>query len=267
MRLKDKVALVTGASGGLGRAICEEFAREGADCVVVYHHDQKEGEQTARSVRELGRRAELVQADVGNEDHVKAMISRAEAAFGRIDILVANAGVGSCKPLLETTLADFERLIQTNLIGTYLTVRHGAELMARKKSGKIITMSSVHGLGATHYCSLYEATKAAIINFSRGAAFDLSEFNIQVNVLAPGAVPVPKDPPPAPESELYKAWMQFTPLGRFGTPWDVARAAVFLAGADSDWMTGQVISIDGGITAGPLMPSFKYYGPKPKMDL
>jgi 3-oxoacyl-[acyl-carrier protein] reductase len=265
MRLKGRVALVTGASGGLGRAICEEFAREGADCIVVYQHDHAEGDRTASRVRELGQRAELVQADVGSESQVKSMISVAETSFGSLDILVANAGIGMSKPLLETSLADFEGLIRTNLIGTYLTVRCGAELMAKKRSGKIITMSSVHGIGATHYCSLYEATKAAIVNFSRGAAFDLSEFNIQVNVLAPGAVPVPKDPPPPEESDLYKAWMRFTPLGRFGVPRDVARAAVYLASSDSDWITGQVLSVDGGITAGPLIPSFKHYSRKPKM--
>ncbi len=151
MRLKDKVALVTGASGGLGQGICEEFAREGADCIVVYHRDKAEGENTARKVQELGRRAELVQADTGNELQVKAMIGAAERAFGRLDIVVANAGIGGgSKPLLETSLADFERVIQTNLIGTYLTVRYGAELMAKRRSGKVITMSSVHGIGATH---------------------------------------------------------------------------------------------------------------------
>ncbi len=138
--------------------------------------------------------------------------------------------------------------------------------MAGRGGGKIVTMSSVHGLGGTHQGSLYEATKAGIINFTRGAAFDLSEWNIQINCIAPGAVPVPKDPPPAADSALYKAWMQYTPLGRFGTPHDVARTAVFLASPDTDWITGQVISVDGGITAGPLIPSFNHYGPKPKME-
>jgi len=265
MQLHDRVALVTGASGGLGGAICEAFAREGADCVVAYRSDRAEAERTAAKVRAAGRRAELVAADVGDETAVRALTAAAEQSFGRIDILVANAGFGTCKTLLETTLEDFEKLIRTNLIGTYLTVRHGAAVMARRRRGKIITVSSIHGLGGTHYCSLYEATKAGIINFTRGAAFDLAEHNIQVNCIAPGAVPVPKDPPPAEGSELYRAWMQYTPLGRFGTPEDVAGVAVFLASSASDWMTGQVISIDGGISAGPIMPSFKHYGAKPKM--
>ncbi len=266
MRLKDKVALVTGASGGLGAGICEAFANEGADCVVVYRSDQAEAEKTASKVKHFGRRAEVLRADVSDENQVKQLFESTQDSFGRLDVLVANAGIGVSRPLLDSTLGDFERVIRTNLIGTYLTVREGAKLMTKRKAGKIITMSSVHGLGGTHQGSLYEATKAGIINFTRGAAFDLSEWNIQINCIAPGAVPVPKDPPPSPDSALYKAWMQYTPLGRFGTPYDVARTAVFLASADTDWITGQVISVDGGITAGPLIPSFNHYGPKPKME-
>lgn len=266
MRLKDKVAVVTGASGGLGAGICEAFAAEGADCVVIYRSDRVEAEKTAAKVAGLGRRAEIVRTDVSDEAQVKKLFATTHDLFGRLDILVANAGIGISRPLLDSTLDDFERVIRTNLIGTYLTVREGARLMARQGGGKIVTMSSVHGLGGTHQGSLYEATKAGIINFTRGAAFDLSEWNIQINCIAPGAVPVPKDPPPAADSALYKAWMQYTPLGRFGTPHDVARTAVFLASPDTDWITGQVISVDGGITAGPLIPSFNHYGPKPRME-
>lgn len=265
MRLENKVALVTGASGGLGAGICRAFSREGADTVVAYHAGSQTAAETAAAVEQMGRRALLVQADVGNETDVKAMVAAAMETFGRLDIVVANAGIGLNKHLLETTLEEFENLVRTNLIGTYLTVRHGAATMLTRKSGKIITMSSVHGLGGTHWCSLYEATKAGIANFTRGAAFDLADYNIQVNAIAPGAVPVPNDPPPEKGSLLHEAWMQYTPCGRFGTPADIAAGAVYLASSDSDWVTGQVLSIDGGITAGPLLPSFKHYGPKPKM--
>ena len=266
MRLKDKVALVTGSSGGLGTGICRAFAAEGADCVVNYHSDRAGGQETADLVERLGRRSLLVQADISREDQVQAMVDAALERFGRLDVVVANAGYGLAKPLLETRVEEFEKLVRTNLIGTYLTVRIGAQAMKTQGSGKIITMSSVHGLGGTHYCSLYEATKAGILNFTRGAAFDLGDYNIQVNCIAPGAVPVPKDPPPDKDGPLYAAWMQYTPLSRFGTPADVAAAAVFLACSDSDWITGQVIVVDGGITAGHLIPSFKYYGAKPRMD-
>ncbi|MCH2126571.1 MAG: glucose 1-dehydrogenase [Pirellulaceae bacterium] len=265
MRLKNRVAVVTGGSGGLGSAICESFAAEGADVLVAYGNSSEQAGQTAARVERHGRHADLCQVDVGSEPQVVKMFEQAVARFGKIDIVVANAGIGRCKPLLETTLDDFEELIRVNLVGTYLTVRHGAAAMREQRSGKIITMSSVHGVGATHWTSLYEATKAGVANFTRGVAFDLGEYNIQANSIAPGAVPVPNDPPPHPDSELYKAWMRYTPSGRFGTPEDVAAAAVYLASHDSDWVTGQVLSVDGGITAGPLIPSFKHYGPKPKM--
>ena len=263
--MEGKVALVTGSSGGLGSGICEAFAREGADCTVVYNSDRGGGQDTVNLVERLGRRSLLLQADVSKEDQVQAMVDSVLHTFGRLDIVVANAGLGMAKHLLETRLEDFEKLVRTNLFGTYLTVRIGAQAMSSQGSGKIITMSSVHGLGGAHYCSLYEATKAGILNFTRGVAFDLSDYNIQVNCIAPGAVPVPKDPPPAKDSALYQAWMEFTPLSRFGRPKDVAGAAVFLASSDSDWITGQVIVVDGGITAGHLIPSFKVYGNKPRM--
>ena len=214
-----------------------------------------------------GRRAEVVQADVAVEAEVRGMTETAERAFGRLDIAVAVAGIGGgLKPLLETDTADFERITRVNLLGTYLTVRYAASLMKDHGGGKIITLSSIHGVSGTHYCAPYEASKGGIIAFTRGAAFDLAEHGIQINAIAPGAVPVPKDPPPEEGSALHEAWMRYTPLGRFGVPHDIARAAVFLASADSDWITGQVFHVDGGISAGRLIPSFKHYGAKPKMS-
>jgi NAD(P)-dependent dehydrogenase (short-subunit alcohol dehydrogenase family) len=266
MRMQDKVALVTGASGGLGGAICQEYADEGADCVVVFRTDRAGAEATAEAVRAAGRRAEVVQADVSNEAQVAAAVAVAATAFGRLDIAVAVAGIGGpLRSLLEISVEEFERVLATNVTGTFLTVRAAAALMAKSGGGKIITMSSIHGVSGTHYTAAYQASKAAIIAFTRGAAFDLAEHNIQVNAIAPGAVPVHKDPPPAEGSPLEQAWMQYTPLGRWGQPRDIARAAVYLGSSDSDWVTGQVLNIDGGISAGNLIPSFKHYGDKPKM--
>ena len=197
MRLKDKVALVTGSSGGLGTGICRAFAAEGSDCVVNYHSDRAGGQETADLVESLGRKSLLVRADISREDQVQDMVDAALERFGSLDIVVANAGYGMAKPLLETRVEEFEKLVRTNLIGTYLTVRIGAQAMkSQGGGGKIITMSSIHGLGGTHYCSLYEATKAGILNFTRGAAFNLGDYGIQINCIAPGVVPVPKDPPP-----------------------------------------------------------------------
>ncbi len=267
MRLRDKVALVTGASGGLGGAICREFAAEGADCIVGYRGDAEGAERTADAVRVAGRRAEIVRADVACEADVVAAVAKAEECFGRLDIAAAVAGIGGAlKPLLEFGTEEFERVTRVNVVGTYLTVRHAAALMARTGGGKIITMSSIHGVSGTHYAAPYEASKAAIIGFTRGAAFDLAEHGIQINAIAPGAVPVPNDAPPEEGSELHDAWMRYTPLGCYGTPRDIARAAVYLASSDADWVTGQVLHVDGGISAGRLLPSFKHYGAKPRMS-
>ena len=267
MRLRDRVALVTGASGGLGSAICREFAAEGADSIVVYRSDAEGAERTAEAVRAAGRRAEVVRADVASEAEVLAAVAKAEQCFGRLDIAAAVAGVGGAlKPLLEFGAEEFERVTRVNVVGTFLTVRHAAALMARTGGGKIITMSSIHGVSGTHYAAPYEASKAAIIGFTRGAAFDLAEHGIQINAIAPGAVPVPNDPPPEEGSALHEAWMRYTPLGRWGLPSDIARAAVYLASSDADWVTGQVMHVDGGISAGRLLPSFKHYGAKPRMD-
>ena len=267
MRLRDKVALVTGASGGLGGAISREFASEGADCVVVYRADVEGAERTAQAIRSLGRRAEVIRAEVSCEAEVEAAVAKAAECFGRLDITAAVAGIGgTLKPLLEFDTEEFERVTRVNVVGTYLTVRHAALLMARTGGGKIITMSSIHGVAGTHYAAPYEASKAAIIGFTRGAAFDLAEHGIQINAIAPGAVPVPNDPPPEEGSELHDAWMRYTPLGRWGTPLDIARAAVYLASSDADWVTGQVLHVDGGISAGRLVPSLKHYGTKPRMS-
>ncbi len=267
MRLQDKVALVTGASGGLGGAICREFAVEGADIVAVYNRDAQGAERTASEVRSFGRSIEIVQADVTVEAEIEKAVTKSDSSFGRLDIAVAVAGIGGAlKPLLEFKANDFERVMRVNVLGTFLTVRQAAVLMARSGGGKIITMSSIHGVSGTHYAAPYESSKAAIDGFTRGAAFDLTEHNININAIAPGAVPVSNDPAPEDGSELHRAWMRYTPLGRFGLPKDIARAAVYLASQDADWVTGQVLHVDGGISAGRLLPSFRHYGAKPKMS-
>ena len=158
---------------------------------------------------------------------------------GLLDLLIANGAVQTIEALALAN--DPYPLHQPNQL--FRNVGGGKFEEASSEAGPAFEMSEV----------------------TRGAAFDLAEYNVQVNAIAPGAVPVPNDPPPAEDSDLYKAWMQYTPCARFGTPEDVAAGALYLASSDSDWVTGQVLSIDGGITAGPLMPSFKHHGPKPKM--
>ena len=255
MRLRDKVAIVPGGSGGRGGGICAAFAAEGADCLVAYHHDHAGAEATAKVVRDAGRRAEVMQVDVSNEEAVVAMVQRTTEVFGRLDIAVANAGIGVRVPFLETTSSQFDKLVAVNLRGTYLTLRHGAESMAKAGGGKLITISSIHGMAGAHLFALYAATKAGIIGLTKGAAFDLAEKNIQVNCIAPGAVPVVKEGDFDPESPLAKAWFKQMPANRMGRVSEIGAGAVYLASDDSDWTTGQVLAIDGGATAGMSIPN------------
>ena len=259
MRLREKVALVTGASGGLGGAICAAFAREGADCLVAYHRDKAGAEATAAEVRGVGRRAEIVQGDIADAEQVRAMIQAGLDAFGRLDIAVANAGIGASVHFMESTPEQFDHVAATNLRGTYLTLRYAAEPMVKARCGKLITISSIHGLGGSHLFSLYAATKAGIIGLTRGAAFDLAEDNIQVNCLAPGAVPIPRDGYFDEQGPTAQAWYDHTPMTRMGRPGDIGAGAVFLASRDSDWITGQVLPVDGGASANRGIPNMRSF--------
>lgn len=232
-RLAGKLALVTGGSGGLGGDICKEFAKEGADIVIGYRSDLAGAEETAAACRASGATVTVVQADIGDESSVAAMFAQGSSGHaGRaINIVVAVGGLGISAPFQDSTLEQFRSVIDTNLVGSYLTMRHGATAMIEAKAGgKIITVSSVHGLGASHRNGIYSATKAGIIALTKSAAYDLAKFDIQVNCIAPGAVPVPKDPPPPADSALHQAWVDLTPVVRDGSPWgvpsDVSRAAV-----------------------------------------
>jgi 3-oxoacyl-[acyl-carrier protein] reductase len=259
MRLREKVAVVTGASGGLGGGICGAFAREGADCLVAYYKNREGAEATAAAVCELGRRAEIFQVDVADEGQVRAMIQAALDAFGRLDIAVANAGIGVRVPFMQSTPEQFDQVVATNLRGAYLTLRYAAEPMVKAGGGKLITISSIHGLGGSHLFSLYAATKAGIIGLTRGTAFDLADDNIQVNCVAPGAVPVARDGEFDHNSPTARAWYDHTPMNRMGRLSDVAAGAVYLASSDSDWVTGQVLAIDGGASAGRSIPNMRSF--------
>ena len=259
MRLREKAAVVTGASGGLGKGICVAFAREGADCLVTYCKNREGAEATAAAVRELGRRAEIFQVDVADERQVRAMIQAGLDAFGRLDIAVANAGLGVRVPFIDSTPEQFDHVVATNLRGTYLTLRYAAEPMVKTGGGKLITISSIHGLGGSHLFSLYAATKAGIIGLTRGAAFDLADDNIQVNCVAPGAVPVPREGDFDHKGPIAQAWYDHMPMNRMGRLNDVGAGAVYLASSDSDWVTGQVLAIDGGASAGRTVPDMRSY--------
>eukprot|EP00039_Didymoeca_costata_P002815 m.62855 g.62855 ORF g.62855 m.62855 type:complete len:332 (-) comp11539_c0_seq3:141-1136(-) len=273
-QLQDKIALVTGASGGLGSAIAEAYALHGADVICTYlDGEEDEVEKTAKAVVAAGRKVLTVKCNVAKEEEVINVIEKIDKEFHRLDICVAVAGIGKMAPFLQVKSEDFEAVHNVNVFGTFVCMREAGKLMKRLGiPGNIITISSIHGLGGTHFNATYGSSKAAIIALTKGAAFDLADDGIRCNSIAPGAVPVPNDPCPTSDypipneedrpTEMTDAWMQYTPLARWGGPDEVASVAVFLASEASSFMTGQVISVDGGVSAGVKIPSFRDFKSK-----
>ncbi len=246
MRLKDKTAIVTGASRGIGKAITLAFAQEGVDVVVV-SRSLPEVEETAAQAKALGRHVLALNVDVSSRKDVTRMVDSAIREFGKIDILVSNAGIqGPIGPIIE---ADIERWIQTvniNLIGTFLCAKEILPFMIRRRQGKIINLSGGGATSPRPYFSAYAASKAAVVRFTETLAEEVKGFNIQVNAIAPGAVntrmleQVLAAGKAAGEEALDEARQQ---LETGGTPLQTAASlAVFLASNESDGLTGRLIS-------------------------
>jgi len=254
MKLSNKVAVVTGASKGLGRAIAYALAKEGADVVVNYCQSEKSAAETAAKIKSLGRQAMPVKADVGNKKEVDAMFQQVFEKFGRVDILVNNAGIAPYKPFLEIDESLWDRVLAVNLKSVFLCSQSVVDRMKGKANLKIINMSSVGGSHAQKFLSAYDASKGGIEALTREMAVELAPFGIRVNAVAPGAILVERNRTILENyKEIYK---KIVPQGRVGTVEDVARVVVFLATDDSDYINGQVITIDGGTTAQIIEPEF-----------
>jgi 3-oxoacyl-[acyl-carrier protein] reductase len=243
-RLTDKVALVTGGGRGIGRGIALEFAREGADLAINYRKGREAAEATASEVRALGRRAEIVQADVGDHVAVATMFAEVRATFGRIDIAVANSGVASrFQSVADLDPTEWRRVMSTDLDGAFYTARSAVPHL-RATSGVLIFISSVGADMAAAGGAPYHCAKAGVNTLTKVLAKELAPDGIRVNAIAPGLV----------RSDMGNKLLKFfgddlvrtIPLGRAGEPSDIGRAAVFLASADAAWVTGKVLRIDGG---------------------
>ncbi|GGL44280.1 3-oxoacyl-[acyl-carrier-protein] reductase [Sporolactobacillus putidus] len=245
MILKEKVALVTGASRGIGKAIALELAREGASVIVNYSGNKSRAEETASAIEALGAEALPYQCDVSNEADVQEMVKTAVKKFGHLDIVVNNAGITRDGLLMRMKEADWDAVLNTNLKGVFLVTKAALRPMIRQKQGKIINIASVVGILGNASQANYAAAKAGVIGLTKASAREMASKGITVNAVAPGFI-VTDMTDELPE-EVKEKMQNDIPLGRPGTPEDVAKVVRFLASEDSGYMTGQILNVDGGM--------------------
>jgi NAD(P)-dependent dehydrogenase (short-subunit alcohol dehydrogenase family) len=245
--LKGRVALVTGGSIGLGRQMAEALAEMGAD-VVVSARKKERCEQAAQELRAFGGRTLALGCDVGRPEEVQAMVDTAVRELGRLDILVNNAGVAWGAPAESMRLEDWNKVLQTNLTGTFLCAQAAGRVMIRQGQGKIVNMASVSGLGGAPPdivdAVAYHASKGGVISFTKDLACKWAQHKINVNAIAPGWFPTHMSGPVIKAQR--ERLLEQLPLRRFGGEHDLKGAIVFLASAASDYVTGHVLVVDGG---------------------
>lgn len=246
MKLSGKVALVTGASSGIGKAIALYLAEEGADVAINYHSNLEEAEEVAKQVESMGRRAIAVKADVSSNAEVKEMFAKVLNEFSTLDILVNNAGIGNLMPAVSMTDDAWNRMLGIHLYGTMNCTREALKIMLKKKAGKIINISSICGvtgcLGAAHY----SAAKGGIIGYTHAVAREVISQGINVNAIAPGYIDTPLLVKGGVTDEMLKVLLAEIPIGRLGKPREIASLAAYLASDDASFIVGQVISPNGG---------------------
>jgi 3-oxoacyl-[acyl-carrier protein] reductase len=245
LMLSGKVAIVTGGSRGIGRAISLALADAGADVAVVYAGNRQGAEGTVAEIEKQGRRGLMIQADVSQADQVDSAVKQVLETFGRIDILVNNAGITRDNLVLRMKEEDWDRVIDTNLKGAFLFSKAVLRTMMKQRSGRIINIGSVVGVSGNPGQANYVAAKAGIIGMTKAMARELASRGITVNAVAPGFIET--DMTAVLGDEVRNQILSQIPLARFGSPEDVAAAVRFLATDDAGYITGQTLHVDGGM--------------------
>ena len=244
-RLDNKVAIITGAGSGIGRAIARIFSQEGAK-VVVADYNEETAKETAEMISQAGGQAIVSRTDVSNTDQVQIMVKLAVDNFGGLDIIVNNAGVAPMADVASTTDEIWQKTIDIDLKGVFLGIKAAVPEMEKRGKGKIINTASIAGLigfqGITAYC----AAKGGVVNLTREAALDLASKKINVNAIAPGVIKTNMTVDILKDPKMAEVMLAQTPIGRFGEPEDIAWAAVYLASDESDFVTGHTLVVDGG---------------------
>ncbi len=249
MRLKDKIAIVTGGGRGMGAAYSVAMAREGAKVIVNYVGNAKAAEAIVNRIRKDGGEAVACQADVGEKADVQKMVDFTVQKFGRLDVMVNNAGLVHKAPLLEQSEEVIDRIFHTNIKGNIFCTQVAAAQMMKQKKGKIILCASIVAVVGEPLLSVYTASKGAILAYTRAAAVELAPYQINVNCVLPGTTKTDMSKDVLADPVIQKALIDPVPLGRLGVPEDLAGIVLYLASDESNWTTGQSFIVDGGHTA------------------
>ena len=245
MLLDGKCALVTGASRGIGRAVALQLASEGAKVALNFAGNEAAANAVCEEIKSAGGQAILVKADVSDEAAVQQMVQTVAEAFGRIDILVNNAGITRDGLLARMKEEDWDAVLSTNLKGVFLTTKAATKLMMKQRAGRIVNMASVVGVTGNAGQANYSAAKAGVIGFTKTIAKELASRGITANAVAPGFIDT--DMTSALSDKAKEAALSGIPLGRMGTPEDIAAAVLFLVSDQASYITGQVLNVDGGM--------------------
>ncbi len=249
LRLDGRVAVVTGASRGLGRAMALALAEAGADLALLAR-SRDDLEETAAGVQTLGRAARVVPVDITVAPEVARAVGGVLGAFGRIDVLVNNSGIAVVKPLVETSLEEWRAVLETNLTGAFTLCRAVGPTMIARQGGKVVNVASVLGARGLPGYAAYSASKGGLIAFTRTLAVEWARYNIQVNAIAPGWFLTPMNAHAFADEKIRERLLREVPARRVGKPEELGALVVYLASPASDYMTGEVLFIDGGHLAG-----------------